>query len=1544
MPPRLSSASRPPCGAGSSSPTDRPVLSPSSPSSSPSRYSLGCPGYLSRNTPCDYHAIDPTDMVNHIIDKHNNKLEITPDIRRDFSIADKYICPGCHIIFKGRKKHLQGKKCSRKYMTAADAIDYLRSPASSSSSSASRAAQRHPRPPPILRSLAPDRVSEHPLPLFHPRIWERVPPSLQTRFINILRPGLMAYSRTTDLEVKARIFAGLLAAINQLLRKVRGNGGKALSSLTHHLTHPTAADAIFAEWRHIQPSPLAPVRPVDVDIWVDGSSKHVKGRSLDDRKGETGIGIVVVDYKNGPDPVDHLAYLGTGTNNTSEVSAMIFALELFQDRPLLKIRIWSDSTFALGAAGTAAVQPMHRNSVDRLRLLIRSRTPRAVFVKADAHAGVPNNERADMLAKKARTDLLPHPPPGSFLALRAVPTVAASNIPVDIIPGPLPPRPPPAPSPAPSVPVLAPLPSQSAIHDLPATRAAADVLRTNVRCAVGKVRLGYVGAAVDLLSRAPLADLNEQQFQHLKSLHPTRDPSHIILEPPGYDVLALPPPLDDDAIVKIIKSCDRGKSPGPSNLTAGHLRVLISDPDCLRGVCDMVRDIAAGNLAQAAVDLVTAAISVPIPKGADQVRPLAVPEVLYKVPTLLLLESVNHLSQVLFPKIQFACGVPNGMETAIHRTQIALERGGPGSDTIVLSLDARNAFNERQRTTMAEALFKIPETSRLWRAFMTFYGNRHSHLGVYSRGELVRHFMSSEGVKQGDPLAMFFYCLSVQPLYESTVAGDEQLEAVAFADDFTITGPSVRVIAALRRMIVLCEPNGPTLNMSKCKALWAYSRQHPNYLAFSAAMCEFGIPVVYDSIPLLGASVGLGMHRSDHAMKVAKSHGRLFDAVVHEDMPAQIGHIILQQSGRRLGHHARAYPPAMFRAAAEFYDQLVVNTVAKICDLPAPGSDPNILQAIQLSYRNDGMNFRPYTRESPSAHLASIARSARDIARGHVDIASAIRGTDFEFHLNDTYEMLRKGGIDSASKEAKPFFPPTFADFWSFFTDRPARPHLQYHIGRLLEVKWSFRQPTILPPTELAPLPDDGKFSVKRDPLALFWTTLPTSRSTNIENRYYRLAIRHIYGFPVASNLPSACECGASLVDEPSHWHSCRKTRKRGCGDRHEYVADELIAQGKAVGMVINRIPALRDVKGKRTQPDFEMDAHHSNVFVDVSICSAYAKTNIALPNPIATREQQKIEKYEDTCRDNSADFLPFVLDSLGRFGPGAWRVIDLIVSHHNNHTTAHEHDPKLHERITRAIAVQLQRGNGRVDHRALQLHRISNPRPRSPHPLQRAAPPPPPITHITLLQAPAAPDLIPSIRDAWSSSSSPSSPRRPLAGSSSVTTSSFIDPNIPESKEEKLPVCAASSSDDDDEWEADGTESDCGSDENDEDDGEGDLVDTDDSEVKWAFSSSTLPSTSSSSSSSSSFSSTPILSSVLAALGLGRAARPAFDDSPHKTHRLIVDSSTPVAAFSSSSSSPALAPGFLLLGPALHPFARSSPLQPPKQSPPPQPPPHPDG
>ena len=172
----------------------------------------------------------------------------------------------------------------------------------------------------------------------------------------------------------------------------------------------------------------------------------------------------------------------------------------------------------------------------------------------------------------------------------------------------------------------------------------------------------------------------------------------------------------------------------------------------------------------------------------------------------------------------------------------------------------------------------------------------------------IYRFINDDGVRQGCPVAAFLYALSVQHIYEAAVRGIPGLEAVAIADDFTITGPALSVALAVQQLVEPCKDDGPILNFGKCKALWAYSTNHPSYAPFCAAMSSYGepIPISYDAIPLLGAGVGLGNSRARFCNNAIQQHSNFFAAITHADMPVQAAMLLLRVSGiLRLTPHAR---------------------------------------------------------------------------------------------------------------------------------------------------------------------------------------------------------------------------------------------------------------------------------------------------------------------------------------------------------------------------------------------------------------------------------------------------------------------------------------------------------------------------------------------------------------------------------------------------------------------------------------------------------------
>lgn len=114
--------------------------------------------------------------------------------------------------------------------------------------------------------------------------------------------------------------------------------------------------------------------------------------------GPAGLGIVLV----GPDGKQHEAYeyLGTGTNNVAELTAILRAAELVPaGEPFV---LHTDSQYAIGVLTKGWKAKANQELIANVKAALGARTGwRLVYVPG--HAGVPLNERADALAREAVT-------------------------------------------------------------------------------------------------------------------------------------------------------------------------------------------------------------------------------------------------------------------------------------------------------------------------------------------------------------------------------------------------------------------------------------------------------------------------------------------------------------------------------------------------------------------------------------------------------------------------------------------------------------------------------------------------------------------------------------------------------------------------------------------------------------------------------------------------------------------------------------------------------------------------------------------------------------------------------------------------------------------------------------------------------------------------------------------------------------------------------------------------------------------------------------
>jgi ribonuclease HI len=127
-----------------------------------------------------------------------------------------------------------------------------------------------------------------------------------------------------------------------------------------------------------------------IHVWTDGACTG--------NPGPAGLGVVIVD---GGQREEVSEFLGDGTNNIAELTAILRGLEKIVDRKRPVI-VYSDSQYSIGLLTKPWKAKANKELVEELRGLCRTfRDLR--FVKVPGHAGVPLNERCDQLARAAIT-------------------------------------------------------------------------------------------------------------------------------------------------------------------------------------------------------------------------------------------------------------------------------------------------------------------------------------------------------------------------------------------------------------------------------------------------------------------------------------------------------------------------------------------------------------------------------------------------------------------------------------------------------------------------------------------------------------------------------------------------------------------------------------------------------------------------------------------------------------------------------------------------------------------------------------------------------------------------------------------------------------------------------------------------------------------------------------------------------------------------------------------------------------------------------------
>jgi ribonuclease HI len=172
-----------------------------------------------------------------------------------------------------------------------------------------------------------------------------------------------------------------------------GNLGPASAGASSPAPRPAAPSRAATPAAKPRTAALGKAAPGDiVHVWTDGACSG--------NPGPMAIGVVVITADNRKEMGE---FLGRGTNNIAELTAVRRGIELAATMVPVKerlIRVYTDSSYAIGLLSQGWKAKANQDLVAELRQFLRA-YPRLQMVKVEGHAGVPENERCDLLARQA---------------------------------------------------------------------------------------------------------------------------------------------------------------------------------------------------------------------------------------------------------------------------------------------------------------------------------------------------------------------------------------------------------------------------------------------------------------------------------------------------------------------------------------------------------------------------------------------------------------------------------------------------------------------------------------------------------------------------------------------------------------------------------------------------------------------------------------------------------------------------------------------------------------------------------------------------------------------------------------------------------------------------------------------------------------------------------------------------------------------------------------------------------------------------------------
>lgn len=624
----------------------------------------------------------------------------------------------------------------------------------------------------------------------------------------------------------------------------------------------------------------------------------------------------------------------------------------------------------------------------------------------------------------------------------------------------------------------------------------------------------------------------------------------------------------------------------------------------------------------------------PIRKKDGGVRPIAIGTIFHKLVSSAIMSHLKEELMVFFPPVQFGVAIPGGAENVVHGVRNCLFND---PESILVSLDLKNAFNSVNRDAFIQAVREKFPSALCWT-----YQSYGQPSKLTMRG--CEPIDSSAGVRQGDPMGPFLFCLAIQPALQKI---NGMVKSLTYMDDIYLVGHEEDMRNALATLEQELSALSLSINLSK-----SWSHKQINNLTMP-------IPVNPDPVVMK-----VPLYCTTPITQLKEKVSKSIDEIANIDN-VQIALLLLRHiNNGSLTYTLRTSPKQATKELIAALEQGVKSTLAKVLEC----SEDKIEAAKDRIHMpiGPGLGFTSLPDIAEPAFLASLLQATLRLER-------LSQGKLSKPILSDALDIGDENNV-------------LYADLLSLAFEKE---HL------LVEDPGLKLQHTLVEQTKSErfnkvydSLSDLQKTIVDstNDTHASGWlTAIPTTPELSISSEDMSVAVKTFLGIPLI-DVQQICTCSKKNGKHSEYCfankHKC-KFCKDGIDDfdehalkcsvkgplmqRHDSIKKCVCDLCEAGGLYVDVEPSIFGFKKmKRTnknqsrrkknqkRPDFVTHLFGKNgasLASDVSVAYPRQKSLPPHPKPLAAaenREKQKNRKYFKDCHKKKYIFHPFVMDAYG--------------------------------------------------------------------------------------------------------------------------------------------------------------------------------------------------------------------------------------------------------------------------------------------------------